>query len=421
MSASSVPPTREGPSLSPANRAARAAARGYWGLMAAGEPFRLLFPLGAAIGIFGVMMWPLFVWNVTSGYPGVAHARIMIEGFLACFVVGFLGTALPRLLGVPRVTLLESLLNAAALLLAVVLHASGLTLWGDVVFFCVMGTLVFTLLVRALFRNDTPPPAFVLVALGMVCALAGSFSQIIAVVAPSILPGWLPPLGKLMLNQGFLLLPIMGIGAFLLPRFFGLPNRQSLPESLGLPPGWIPKAAFAAACGAAVLGSFVLEVQGFQQAGYALRALAVLVYFFCEVPVHQAGWGGGSLALGLRISLFSIPLGYLLLAAMPERTFAFLHVVFITGFSLLTFTVASRVVLGHSGQTEKFRAPLRSVLVLSALVALAMLTRVTADWLPRVTMSHYAYAAIAWSLGVIIWAAAILPGVRVIDTSSQES
>jgi hypothetical protein len=87
-----------------------------------------------------------------------------------------------------------------------------------------------------------------------------------------------------------------------------------------------------------------------------------------------------------------------------------LHVVFITGFSLLTFTVASRVVLGHSGQSEKFRASLWPVLVLCALISLAMLTRVTADWLPKVQMSHYAYAAVAWISGVLIWGAFILPG-----------
>lgn len=392
--------------------AARAAAQGYWQLVAAGEPFRVLFPLGAAIGIFGVMMWPLFVWNLTSAYPGVPHARIMIEGFLASFVVGFLGTALPRLLGVPRVTLLETLLNAAALVAIVALQYRGQTLGGDVVFFCLMGTLVFTLLVRSIFRNDTPPPAFVLVGMGMLSALTGVFALIVAGAAPSIVPLWLQPLGKLLLNQGFLLLPIMGIGAFLLPRFFGLPNRQSFPESLALPAGWGKRAGFAAACGLAVIGSFVLEVNGWQREGYLLRAFAVLVYFFREVPVHQAGFGGGSLALGLRIALFSIPAGFGCLAVFPERAFTFLHVVFITGFSLLTFIVATRVVLGHSGQSEKFRASLWPVLLLCASVVLAMLTRVSADWLPKVTMSHYAYAGVAWSLGVLIWGAFILPGVR---------
>ena len=154
---------------------ARAAAKGYWRLVAEGEPFRLLFPLGAAIGIFGVMMWPLFVWNITSAYPGVPHARIMVEGFLGCFVTGFLGTALPRLLGVPKVSIFETMGCGAALACTVWLQYSGRTMWGDLVFFCTIFTLVFLLGVRTLFRKDTPPPAFVLVAMGLLSALAGSF------------------------------------------------------------------------------------------------------------------------------------------------------------------------------------------------------------------------------------------------------
>jgi uncharacterized protein involved in response to NO len=394
---------------------ARAAAKGYWRLVAEGEPFRLLFPLGAAIGIFGVMMWPLFVWNITSAYPGVPHARIMVEGFLGCFVTGFLGTALPRLLGVPKVSIFETIGCGTALAATVWLQYSGRAMWGDLVFFSVIITLVLLLGVRTLFRTDTPPPAFVLVAMGLLSALAGSFGLAVSQAAPGLMPSWLMPFAKLLLNQGFVLLPIMGIGAFLLPRFFGLPNRQSFPESLALPPGWKPRAAFAAMCGLAVVASFAIEVAGFSRWGYALRAGALLVYFFREVPVHQAGLGGGSLALGLQVALFAIPLGYILLALMPGRAFTLLHVVFITGFSLLTFTVASRVVFGHSGQSEKFRASLWPVLVLCALLSLAMLTRVTADWLPKMQMSHYAYASLAWISGVLIWGMFVLPGVTKAD------
>jgi len=387
------------------------AANGYWRLVAAGEPFRLLFPLGSVVGLFGVMMWPLFVWNVTSVYPGVPHARIMIEGFLGCFVTGFLGTALPRLLGVPKVSIFETIGCGAALACTVGLQYSGRTMWGDLVFFCTVFALVLLLGVRTLFRKDSPPPAFVLVAMGLLSALAGSFGLAVSQAMPGLMPSWLQPFAKLLLNQGFVLLPVMGIGAFLLPRFFGLPNRQSFPESLALPPGWKQRAGFAAMCGLAVLVSFAIEVAGLPRGGYALRAGALLVYFFREVPVHQAGFGGGSLALGLRVALLAIPLGYLLLALMPGRVFTLLHVVFITGFSLLTFIVASRVVLGHSGQSEKFRVSLWPVLVLCALISLAMLTRVTADWLPKVQMNHYAYAALAWISGVLIWGAFILPGV----------
>jgi len=415
---SSVTETRSDGQNAPAcgsSPAGSPAAKGYWQLVAEGEPFRLLFPIGVLLGVAGVMMWPLYAWNVTHVYPGLLHPRVMMEGFIGCFVVGFLGTALPRLLGVPRVSLYETVGFGAALVWTSWLHFSGRTLWGDLTFFCTMLLFVFLLGMRTLFRQDTPPPAFVLAALGLLSALAGSFGLAAVPVAPGLFPLWVTPLAKLLLFQGFILLPIMGIGAFFLPRFFELPNRQSYPESLAPPPGWRPRAAFAAMCGLAVIASFVLEVAGFLRWGYALRAGAFLVYFFREVPVHQSGFGGGSLALGLRIVLFAIPFGYILLALMPERTFTFLHVVFITGFSLITFIVASRVVLGHSGQSEKFRASLWPVLVLCALITISMLTRVTADWLPMRQMSHYAYAAVAWTSGVLVWAAFILPGITKAD------
>ena len=89
-----------------------------------------------------------------------------------------------------------------------------------------------------------------------------------------------------------------------------------------------------------------------------------------------------------------------------------IHIVFITGFTLLTFTVATRVVLGHSGQSEKFAHPLKSIAIMAGLFILAMATRVSADWMPDVRMTHYAYASLAWVAAVAVWAIAILPGVR---------
>lgn len=399
------------------NKSARAAAQGFWGLVAAGEPFRLLFPLGTVIGLFGVLMWPLYIWNVTEIYPGQAHARIMIQGFLTCFVIGFLGTALPRLLDVPRITLAEALAFAGGLTVVVMLQNAGFTFWGDLLFLLVFAGFLVALGTRVPHRRDTPPPGFVLVGLGLLCALLGTMLQMIASASPGLLPVWTASLGRLLLYQGFLLLPIMGIGAFLLPRFFGLPNRQSFPESLALPPGWKERAVFALGCGAVVLASFVLEARGNLSWGYGLRALAVLAWFFREVPVHQAGFGGGSLAFGLRLALFSIPLGYALMAFMPQHAYALLHVVLVSGFSLLTFIVASRVILGHSGQAEKFRARLWPVAVMTWLVILAMITRVSADWMPHIRLSHYGYAGGAWVLAVVIWAIWILPSVRRADAA----
>lgn len=359
------------------------------------------------------MMWPLYIWKITTVYPGQFHARVMIEGFLTSFVIGFLGTAFPRLLDVPRFTLWETLGFAGAVSVTAGLHATGRTLWGDQIFFFTLLWLVAVLAMRAfLFRKDVPPPGFVLVLLGLSCALFGSATQVAARVAPMALPEAVVLLGKLLLHQGYLVLPIMGIGAFLLPRFFGLPSRQSLADSLTLPPGWLTRATFALFCGGLVMAGFVVEVWVDPHWGNGLRAAGIAVYFLREIPLHRGGLGGGTLAHCLRLALPGIPVAYVLMAVFPERTFSFLHVLFITGFSLLTFTVASRVVLGHSGQSGKFGATLWPVRILASLVVLAMVTRVSADWMPDIRMNHYAYAAVAWIGGVLVWSAFILPGVR---------
>lgn len=119
--------------------------------------------------------------------------------------------------------------------------------------------------------------------------------------------------------------------------------------------------------------------------------------------------------MGLRVAMFSVPAAYLLMAVWPQMTARFLHVLFITGFSLLTFVVASRVVLGHSGQVERFRARLWPVTAMTWLLVLAMATRLSADWFPQVYLSHLGYAAVCWALGVVIWAARILVDVRKAD------
>lgn len=76
MSIADAPAVARGSSFSQTNKSTRVAAEGHWQLVAAaGEPFRLLFPIGATIGMFGVMMWPLYAWNLTGVYPGPLHPR----------------------------------------------------------------------------------------------------------------------------------------------------------------------------------------------------------------------------------------------------------------------------------------------------------------------------------------------------------
>ena len=146
----------------------------YWRLVDSGEPFRLLFPLGALLGVAGVSIWPLHVWGFVPLYPGQIHARIMIEGFFTAFAMGFLGTAFPRVLDVRRLGMAASIPLAVALLVCASLHLTGRILGGDVVFFATLATFVAILLSRARERKDFPPPSFVLVAMGVLSGLTGA-------------------------------------------------------------------------------------------------------------------------------------------------------------------------------------------------------------------------------------------------------
>lgn len=82
------------------------------------EPYRLFFLSGILFSIAGVLLWPLFYQEKLTFYPGISHARVMIEAFGGAFVIGFLGTAGPRILSAPRLTPWE-------LTLLFLLHLAG--------------------------------------------------------------------------------------------------------------------------------------------------------------------------------------------------------------------------------------------------------------------------------------------------------
>ncbi|MDL5053160.1 NnrS family protein [Oscillatoria laete-virens NRMC-F 0139] len=376
---------------------------GYWRL-AMGEPFRLLFPVGSILGILGVALWPLHHTGLLEFYPNLAHERIMIQGFITCFVIGFLGTALPRVLDVPRLTALETPIFAFLILCVAALHLARKTFWGDVLFVMTMGAFVLALIVRAILRRDIPPPGFVLVPMGMVCGVVGYF--ILAVGQVTAPEPFVHHLARLLSTQGYLLLPVMGIGAFLLPRFFGQKSRHHFPESLEPPPGWMSKAAFSAMCGGLVLLGFVLEAAGHARSGMILRAAVILTYFLMELNPLGHLRSPGALALALRLALVCFPLGLILAASDPGHRIALMHVFFIGGFGLLTYTVATRVVLGHTGQSDQFTRWSAAVVTLLVLAVLTIASRVTADYIPALRLSHYDYAAICWIIAIVVWLAA---------------
>lgn len=122
------------------------------------EPFRVFFPVGLLLGAIGVSLWILYYAGIIASYPGVSHARLMIKGFVASFVIGFLGTAGPRLTETPHFSRAELFALLTLDLFAAGLHLGGSNRAGDALFvFCLMFFFV-TLARRFVCRQDSPPP-----------------------------------------------------------------------------------------------------------------------------------------------------------------------------------------------------------------------------------------------------------------------
>lgn len=371
------------------------------------EPFRIFFPAGLAIGIIGVALWPLYYagWIVT--YPGTSHARLMIEGFMASFIIGFLGTAGPRITSTSPFSRNAVVALLTLNLLAAGLHFGGADRAGNLLFVACIGLLLFLIGKRFVRRKDSPPPNLALVALGLLNGLAGAL--LLAVFENQRYTASYR-LGSMFLEQGFVLLPILGIAPFLLPRLLNA-SLPDLPESRALPPGWKRRAVFAAGIGLIVDLTFVLEAFRLTLFAPWLRFGAILIYLLATMQSA----GRSFLADSLRVGIGAIIIGIGCEALWPLSRVGALHIIFISGFGFIAMTVGIRVVFGHSGNSNLFRKPLPFFVIVGTLVFLAAFSRYVADIAPAARVVHLMAAAIFWLIAALIWAIKVLPKVVIVE------
>jgi uncharacterized protein involved in response to NO len=373
------------------------------------EPFRVFFPAAVLVGLAGGAVWPLHFLGVLPLYPGQSHARLMAYGFFGGFIIGFLGTALPRMLSAPPLQVVETsvlLLVYAAMVSSL---AAGKIVLGDGCFVALLAVFTSLLAVRVWKRRDVPPPSFVLVALALLCAGCGAILSIRVELNEEAFVA--AALQHLLVYQGFTLLPILGVGAFFLPRFFGLATRQDFPESRTPPPGWLKKFFSALTVGLVIVASFLMEAAGLVRAGPALRLAATGFYLASEVPFYKMKEHQGPAARILQVAFALLLAGFVSITIEPAQRISLLHLTLVGGFAVITLVVATRVVYGHSGNAERLAKPNRWLWVSVGVIFLAMTTRISGDFWPKVMASHYSYGAVGWIIGLLVWSAYVLPKV----------
>ena len=360
----------------------------------ASEPYRLFFFSGAVWSIIGVALWPLYYSQQFGFYPSFVHARIMIEAFGAAFVVGFLGTAGPRMATAPKLTPLELFWLFALHQACGISHLTLHMAWGDMFFIALLGSLLLCLVIRVVkFRKEAPPPQLLLALTGLICGITGA--SFLLSNATLLDPQRLR-LANLLLYQGLLLPPVLGIGAFVFPRMLG--GDFGDPKTAAQSRTKLIRAVMAAVL---LIVSFILESSGQIILGYALRALVAAVYLLMEVrwKTEQSG----SLTTGLFWSLILGWLGLALAGFFYTQHVSVEHLLYIGGFGMLMLIVGSRVLFGHSGDLDGFFVKSKWVRFLVFLGVLAAITRATPAWVPSTTISHHIYAAVTWGLLALFW------------------
>ncbi len=364
----------------------------------AAEPFRVFFFSGAVWSIIGVSLWPLFYAGKLTFFPNYCHARLMIEAFGGAFVIGFLGTAGPRMASAPKLMPVELLWLFALHQASAICHLRLQHAWGDALFAALLLSLLASLVIRVVrFRKDMPPPQMLLALTGLICGIAGT---LLSLMPSTLIDPQRFRLAGLLLYQGLLLPPVLGIGSFIFPRMLGgdFGDPTSPQEARN-------KYVRTIAAALLIVGSFFLEAFGLPLAGYAVRAITAAGYLLIEIRWRRAASDppSGSLATGMKWALVSGFCGLAFAGFFYPQHISIEHLLYIGGFGLLILVVASRVLFGHSGDLAGFAKRSGFVRFFIFLGILTATTRMTPAFLPQLTLSHHIYAAWSWGLLALLW------------------
>lgn len=371
------------------------------------EPYRVLFPLGAILGVLGVLPW-LFAAIGLGAWPGMLHAAVMLQGFELCFVAGFLLTAMPAFTHGPRATPLELRAVVAGVLLFATLRFAGLEWPAHAAFALTLAFLMFSLARRVRFGAAAPPEEFALVGVGLLVGVTGGAWE--ALAAAGVLGEPAPRLALRLVERGMVLALVLGLGGLLVPTFAMMKDPIAI-AGIARAGQRRPRRAFVLALAAGLVGALVLEALGHDRAGAWLRAAVGVASTQLAWKLWRAPGRRDRLSWSLWGAGWGVSLGLLAAAIWPAREIAAWHVVLIAGYGLLTLAIGTRVVVSHGGHAMGEEGRVLHAGVAGALLV-ALVLRVAADGAGPHALAAYAGAAIAWTMAWSLWLAGVLPRVR---------
>jgi len=373
------------------------------------EPYRIFFPLGALLAWGGILHWLLHALGVLAHYQPVFHSIAQIQGFMMCFAIGFLFTAIPRRTGTAPPAAWEMGIGLAAPI------GSTVSAWFQTPLMLAISQLFWFVLVVTLFQFAIrrfrsaeavrrPPNSFIWLPLSFAIGLVGS-----ALTGAAGMLGadlfWLHDLGRLLLLQGMFLGLVVGVGGMVLP----LVTRGDAPPdgAATARDRWIRVGHAGVAI--ALCATFWLETRVSVVAGYGARAALVLAVLLLSSRIWRLPTVPGWHRKLVWLSAWMIPAGYVLGALFPLERKAGLHLVFIGGFAAMALSVGIHVTLAHGGHAELVKGRPWQVPVVGGLLLAAATCRALVDFDQARFFIWLGAASACFLAATIFWGWLILP------------
>lgn len=379
------------------------------------EPYRIFFPLAILCGMLGIGHWFAYAIGWIDRYSGFMHASIQMQTYMICFIAGFLMTAMPRMSATAPASWVETC-GLMSLILGILISLSFSNWLMANLFFitALVGLLLFGVRrVRACHSSAKvkPPVEFVWVPIALLHGILGS---ILLMTGTAKLTGpWSTLTGKSMVHQGLVLAIVLGVGGFLAPRLMG--TFKAVKPMTG-PCCEIKQAKdrrrygfLHLLAGFVLLSSFFLEGFGLLRMAYGLRAILVTAFMIWTRSLVFKPLMNEQYVRFLWLSLWMVFLGSWSAFIFLSYRAAMLHLTFLGGYSLMTFTVATVVITNHAGKSEQLKCHSRTLSFLALAIIVATTLRVTSSFFPSFYFQFVGASSFVWLIGAVIWCVATIP------------
>ncbi len=376
----------------------------------AARPYRFFFPLGMLLAWWGVSHWLLWSLGMSKSYQAAFHSIAQVQGFLMCFAVGFLLTAIPRRTGTSPPSTWEVVIGASAPVISTISAYFGAFAVSQMAWLLLIAMLVVFALRRFLSSEAKrrPPNSFIWVPLSLLVGAVGS----ILTAAYGIIGDeawWYHELGKKLVLQGVFLGLIIGVGGMALPL---MTRGESSTDAARSPRDFMARSAHLMMA-VSLLTSFLVEMQGWPRWGFFMRGTIVLIMLLVSARIHRLPNQVGGHRWLIWLAAWCIPLGYLLAGLFPARQQAGLHVVFVGGFAMMAMAVGIHVILAHGGYKPAFAQLARHFAAFGILMLFAAFARFLVLFDPARHLVWTGVAAAFFLAATLHWLVLTIPRLAV--------